>query len=130
MYAKDPYEAKYQILIDKRESVALKRFNDPKAFIEYSNDLQDVYKNTEEYNISKKCKILIVFDDMIACMINNKKLNSIVTELFTRARKLNIFVVFIAQSYFKVPKDVMFQNMLPTFSSWKFQIKDNFKKLH
>ena len=68
--------------------------------------MQDVYKNIEEYNISKKRKILIVFDDMIADMINNKKLNSIVTELFIRGRKLNISLVFITQSFFKVPKDV------------------------
>ena len=106
LYAKDPYEAKYQFLINKRESTGLKHFNDPKAFIEYSNDMQDVYKNIEEYNIGNKSKILIVFDDMIADMINNKKLNSIVTELFIRGRKLNISLVFITQSYFKVPKDV------------------------
>ena len=68
--------------------------------------MQDVYKNIEEYNISKKRKILIVFDDMIADMINNKKLNLIVTELFIRGRKLNVSLVFITQSYFKVPKDV------------------------
>ena len=104
--AKDPYEAKYQFLINKRESTGLKDFNDPKAFIEYSNDMQDIYKNIEEYNPGKKRKILIVFDDMIADMINNKKLNSIVTELFIRGRKLNISLVFITQSYFKVPKDV------------------------
>ena len=54
----------------------------------------------------KENKILIVFDDMITDMINNKKLNSIVTELFLRGRKLNISLVFITQSYFKVPKDV------------------------
>ena len=105
-YAKDPYEAKYQFLINKREKVGLNRFNDPKAFIEYSNDKQDVYKNIDEYNTDKERKILIVFDDMIADMINNKKLNSIVTELFIRGRKLNISLVFITQSYFKVPKDV------------------------
>ena len=106
MYAKDPYEAKCQYLINKRESTELKHFNDPKAFIEYSNDMQDVYKNIDEYNTDKERKILIVFDDMIADMINNKKLNSIVTELFIRGRKLNISLVFITQSYFKVPKDV------------------------
>ena len=106
MYAKDPYEAKYQLLINKRKSTGLKHFNDPRAFIEYSNDMQDVYENIDEYNIDKKLKILIVFDDMIADMINNKNLNSIVTELFTRGRKLNISFVFITQSYFKVPKDV------------------------
>ena len=106
LYAKDPYEAKYQFLINKRESTGLKHFNDPKAFIEYSNDMQDVYKNIDEYNVDKERKILIVFDDMIADMINNKKLNSIVTELFIRGRKLDIPLVFITQSYFKVPKDV------------------------
>ena len=106
MYAKDPYEAKYQFLINKRESIGLKHFNDPKAFIEYSNDMQDVYKNIDEYNIHRDCKVLIIFDDMIADMINNKKLNAIVTELFIRGRKLNISLAFITQSYFKVPKDV------------------------
>ena len=106
MYAKDPYEDKYQFLIKKRESIGLKHFNDPKAFIEYSNDMHDVYKNIDDYNPDKENKILIVFDDMIADMIHNKKLNSIVTELFIRGRKLNISLVFITQSYFKVPKDV------------------------
>ena len=106
LYAKDPYEDKYQYLINKRESVELKHFNDPKAFIEYSNGMRDVYKNIDNYNLNKENKILIVFDDMIADMINNKKLNSIVTELFIRCRKLNISLVFISQSYFKVPKDV------------------------
>ena len=105
-YLKYPYEAKYQFLINKIESTGLKHFNDPKAFIEYSNDMQDVYKNIDEYNVDKECKILIVFDDMIADMINNKKLNSIVTKLFIRGRKLNISLAFITQSYFKVPKDV------------------------
>ena len=75
LYAKDPYEAKYQYLINKRESVGINHFNDPKAFIEYSNDMQDVYKNIDEYNPDKERK-LIVFDDMIVDMINNEKLNS------------------------------------------------------
>ena len=68
--------------------------------------MRDVYKNIDDYNPDKENKILIVFDDMIADMIHNKKLNSIVTELFIRGRKLNISLVFITQSYFKVPKDV------------------------
>ena len=68
--------------------------------------MQDVYKNIEDYNPGKERKILIVFDDMITDMINNKKLNPIVTEFFIRGRKLNISIVFITQSYFKVPKDV------------------------
>ena len=106
LYAKDPYEAKYQYLINKREGVGINYFNDPKAFIEYSNDMRNVYKNIYDYNPDKENKLLIVFDDMIADMIRNKKLNSIVIELFIRGTKLNIYFVFITQSYFKVPKDV------------------------
>ena len=111
LYVKDPYEAKYQFLINKRKSTGLKHFNDPKAFIEHSNDMQDVYKNIEQYNIGKKRKILIAFDDMIADVVNNKKLNPVVTGLFIRGRKLNISIVFITQSYFKVSKDVRLNSM-------------------
>ena len=74
--------------------------------MEYLNDMQDIYKNIEDYNPIKKRKVLMIFDDMIADMINNNKLNPIVTELLIRGRKLNISIVFIMQSYFKVPKDV------------------------
>ena len=106
LYLEDPYESKYQYLINKREVVGINHFNDPKAFIDYSNDMHNVYENIDDYSPDKENKILIVFDDMIADMIHNKKLNSIVTELFIRGRKLNISLVFITQSYFKVPKDV------------------------
>ena len=106
LYAKDPYEYKYQYLINKRERVGMNHLNDPKVFTEYSNDMHKVNKNIDTYNPDRENKILIVFDDMIADMINNKKLNSIVTELFIRGRKLNISLIFITQSYFKVPKDV------------------------
>ena len=68
--------------------------------------MQHVYKNFEKYNLGKKLKVLIVFHDIIADMINNKKLNSVVTELFIRSRKLNSLLVFFTQSYFNVPKDV------------------------
>ena len=68
--------------------------------------MDNIYKNIEEYNPNNKRKILIVFDDMIADMLSNKKLNPMVTELFIRGIKLNISLVFITQSYFKVPKDV------------------------
>ena len=74
-------------------------FNDPKAFTEYSNGRQDVYKNIHDYNQSKNHKILTVFDDIIADTINNKKLK-------LRDRKLNISLIFITQSCFRVPKDV------------------------
>ena len=100
------YEKKYQYLINKREKVGLNHFNDPKAFMEYSNDMQDAYKNIEDYNPIKKRKVLIIFDDIIADMISKHKLNPIVMELFIRGRKLNISIVFITQSYFKLPKDV------------------------
>ena len=95
LYAKDPDKAKYKFPSNKRESTSLKYFNDSGAVIEYSNDMDDFLKNIEEYNPNKKLKILIVFDDMIACMLSNKTLNPIVTELFIRVRKLNISLVFI-----------------------------------
>ena len=72
----------------------LDHFNDPKAFIEYANDMHDVYKPIENYNTNQKRKVLKVFDDIIADMINNKKLNPVVTELFIRGRKLNILLPF------------------------------------
>ena len=107
LYAKDPYEVKYQFLINKRVSAGLKHFNDPKAFIEYSNDIQDVYKNIGEYNPNKKRKTLIVFDDMIADVLSNKKFYPIKTEFyFIRGRKLDISLVFITQSYFAGPKNI------------------------
>ena len=127
MYAKDPYEEKYQYLINIREKVGIDHFNNLKVFIKYSNDMHDVYKDINEYNIDKVPKILIVFDDMIADMINNKKLNSTVTELFIRGRKLNISLVFITQSYSKIPKDVRLNTT--SFLSQKFQTKENFNKL-
>ena len=101
LYTKDPYEAKYQYLINKREGVGINHFKDLKAFIEYSNDMNNVYKNINHYNSDKENKT-IVFDDMIADMIQNKKLNSIATALFIRGRKLNISLAFITRSYFKV----------------------------
>ena len=88
LYAKDPYEAKYQYLINKREKVGLDHFDDPKAFMEYLNDMQHVSKNIEEHNPRKNRKVLIDFDDMIADMTDNKKLNSIVTECSSEAENL------------------------------------------
>ena len=103
LYPKDPYEAKYQFLVNKRESTGLNHFNDSKAFTEYPNNMVDIYKNIEDYNSSKKQKTLIVFDDMIADMLSNRKLNPIVIVLFISGRKLNISLVFITQSYITVP---------------------------
>ena len=94
---KNPYEAKYQVLIYKTKSTGLKHFNKLKAFIEYSNDMQDFYKNIEGYDVGNKRKMLIAFDDMIADMINNKNRNPVVNELRIRGRKLNNSIVFITQ---------------------------------
>ena len=87
--------------------------------------MQDVYKNIEEYNVGKKRKMLIDFDDIFTNMINNKNLNRMVTKLVIRGRNINTSIVFITQSYFKVPKDVLYT----LFLSWKFQINESFKKL-
>ena len=106
MYARDLNEPKYKILIKKRKDAGIKHLNDPNAFIECSNMMNDVYENIHDYNSSRKRKILIVFDDMIADIMTNKKFQSIIKELFIRCRKLNISLVFITQSYFFVPKDV------------------------
>ena len=106
LYSKDPCEAKYQFLIDKRESTGLKHFNDSKAFIEYSNNMVAIYKNIGNYNSNEKRKTLIVFDEMISDILSNKILNPIVTELFIRGRKLNISLGFITQSFSSVPKDI------------------------
>ena len=106
LYAKDPYEAKYQYLVNKREKVGLNHYDDPKACIEYSNDMQDFYKNIDEYNLGKKRNVLILFDYMIPDMLKNKKHNPVVTELLIRGRNLDISIVFITHSYFKVPKEI------------------------
>ena len=95
MYAKDSYEVKYQFLINEREDTGLKYLKDSKAFIEYPNDMDDIYEDIEQYNTDKEHKILIIFDNMIADLLINIKLNPIVTELFIRGRELNISLVFI-----------------------------------
>ena len=96
----------YKFLINKQESAGLKHFNNYKAFVKCSNDMNDIYKDIEEYNSNKKRKMLLAFDDMIVDMVSNKKLNPIVTELFSTGGKPNIYLVFIAQSYFTVPKNI------------------------
>ena len=106
LYTRDLNEPKHKILIKKREDAGIKHLNDPNAFIECSNTMDDVYENIHDYNSSRKRKILIVFDDMIADIMTNKKFQAIIKELFIECRKLNISLVFITQSYFYVPKDV------------------------
>ena len=94
LHGKNLYEAKCQVLANKCKSLGLKYCDDPKAFVEFSNDIDDTFENIDEYNPNKKHKILIVFDDVIAYVPSNKKLNLILTELLIRCRKLNISLVF------------------------------------
>ena len=97
---KDPFKSKYQLLFNGREKVGIKTLN-PKAFIDYIQAIDNVYENLEDYNPTKKRRVLIVFDCMIADMESNKKLSPLVTELFIRRRKLNVWLVVISQPYFK-----------------------------
>ena len=106
LYAKDLGEPKYEHLIKNRENAGIKHLNDSKAFIECSNTMNDVSENIDLYNPNRRKKILIVFDDMIADIMTNKKFQSLIKELFVSSRKINISLVFITQSYFSVPKDV------------------------
>ena len=103
---KDLNEPSYKILIKKRENAGRKHFNDPNAFIECSNMMDNVYENINDYNPCRKRKVFVAFDDMIADIMTNKKFQSIIKELFIRCRRLNISLVFITQCYFCVPKDV------------------------
>ena len=106
LYARDLDEPKYNILIKKCKDAGIKHLNDPNAFIECSNTMDDIYRNIHDYNPNRKRKILIIFDDMIRDIMDNKKFQAIIKQLFIRCRKLNISLVFITQSYFSVPKDV------------------------
>ena len=106
MYAKDLNEPKYEFLTKNCEDAGIKHFNDPNAFIECSNTMDDDYENIDEYKPNRKTKMLIAFDDMIADIMTNKKYQVITKELFIRCRKLNFSLVFITQFYFFVPKDV------------------------
>ena len=95
LYPKDTDEKKYQYLINKREQAGIKNLNDPHAFIEYSNDMDNVFDNINNYNKNRDKKLLIIFDDMIADTMRSEKFKAIVKELFIRCRKLNISIVFI-----------------------------------
>ena len=95
LYAKDLSESKYEYFIKNCENARIKHLNDSKAFIECSNTMNDVYENIDNCNPNRKRKILIVFDDMIADIMTNKKFQSVIKELLIRCRKLNISLVFI-----------------------------------
>ena len=105
LYAKDIHEPKYEYLINKREQAGIKNLNDPHAFIEYSDDMSDVLDDINNYNKNRDKKVLIVFNDLIADIEYNKNFKRIIKELFCRARKINVSIVFITQSYFGALKD-------------------------
>ena len=105
LYTKDLAEPKYEYLINRREQAGIKNFNDPKAFIKYSNDMDDVLDDINNYNKNRDKKVLIVFDDMIADIEYNKNFKRIIKELFYRVHKINVSIVFIMQSYFRALKD-------------------------
>ena len=106
LYAKDLSESKYEHLVNNLENAGIKHLNDSKAFIDCSNTMDDLYENADDYNLNRKRKILIVFDDMISDIMTNKKFQSIIKELYIRCIKINVSLVFITQSYFSIPKVV------------------------
>ena len=128
LYAKYPFEAKYQLLINKWERKGLKHLNDSKAFIEYSNIMNDIYKNIEEYNPNKKRIILINFDDMITDMLSNKTLQQVITELFIRGGNW-AFLLLLSHNLVLLYQKILGE-ILHTILLWKFQINKSFNKLH
>ena len=106
LYAKDLNKPRYEYLIKMWENAGINHLNDSNKFIECFNTMDDVDENINDYNPSRRWKILIAFDDMIAGIMTNKEFKAIIKELFIRCRKLNISLVFITQSYFSVPEDI------------------------
>ena len=106
LYARDLSEPKYEYLIKKREDAGIKHVNNSNAYIKCSNTIGDVYENINDYNPIKTITKLIGFDDMIADIMDDKKFQVIIKELFIKCRKLNISLVFITQFCFSVPEDI------------------------
>ena len=106
LYAKDLEEPKYKILINRREQARINFNNDPNVFIEYSNAMNDILPNIEDYNQRRNRKVLIIFDDMISHVMSDRRAQQILKDLSIRWIKLNISLCFLPQSYFSVPKDV------------------------
>ena len=118
LYAKDLSEPKCKFLIKKRDA-GTKHLNDSNAFIEWSSTTDDIYENIDDYNPSRKIKILIMFDSMIAGIMTNKTFQAIIKELFIRCS--------LTQSYFSVPKDVRLNST--HYLLWKLLTKKNYKIL-
>ena len=127
MYERDLNKPKYEILIKKRKDAGIKHLNDQNAFIECSYTMNDVYENINDYHLNRKRKILILFDDMIADIMTNKKFQAIIKDLFIRCRKLNISLVFITQSFFLSQK--MSDYIQHIIWLWKLTTEKNYKIL-
>ena len=127
LYAEDIHESKYEYLINKREQAGIKNLNDPNAFIEYSDDMNDVLDDINNYNKNRDKKVLIVFDDMIADIEYNKNFKPIIKELFYKARKINVSIVFITQSYFRTLKDARLNST--HYIIMKINIKKELKRI-
>ena len=110
LYVKNLHEPKYEYLINKREQAGIKNLNDPHDFIEYSDDVNDVLDDINNYNENRDKKVLIVFDDMIPDIEYNKKFKRIIKELFYRTRKINVSIVFITQPYFRALEYTLYTN--------------------
>ena len=106
LYAKDIEEPKYKFLINKREQAGINFYNDHTAFIEYSNSVDDIFPQIEDFNKKRKTRVLIIFDDMISHVMSDIKAQQVLKDLFIRCRKINISPCFLTQSYFSVPNDV------------------------
>ena len=97
LYVKNPFESKYQLLLNGREKVGLENLKNLKEFIDYSQTIDDAYQNAEDYSLRKKRTVLKVFDDTIADMESNEKLSHKVTELFEEEENLK-FHLFLNHS--------------------------------
>ena len=105
LYAKDIGEDKYNYLINKREQAGIKNLNDPKAFIEFSDDMSDAPDDIKNYTKNRDKKVRTVYDDMMSDIDYNTDFKKIIKELSFRGRTINISIVFITQLYFRVLKD-------------------------
>ena len=127
LYAKDLSESRYELLIKKHKDAETKHLSDLNAFIECPNTMDDVYKNVNDYNPNRKRKILIVFDDMFANIMTNKKCQAIIKEIFIRCRKLNISILFLKQFSLSVPKYLKLNST--TFLIMRISKKENCTRL-
>lgn len=106
LFARDLNEHKYELLINTRKKAGISHYNDENAFIESFDSMDYVFFNIDDFNIGRKRKVVIIFDDMIPDIVTNKNYQQVIKELFIRSRKINISLIFLSQSFFSIPKNV------------------------